>query len=111
MRRPRRTAAGLLLFSLTLPSTACSGGAAAPPDIERGKQVYRAQRCAVCHSIEGSGNRRNPLDGVGSKLSTDDIRKWIVSPKEMQPDIRKKSYDLPPDDLTALIAYIESLKN
>lgn len=79
--------------------------------VARGKEVYRQQRCRVCHSIAGDGNRRWPLDGVGSRLDEDAIRKWIVAPQEMQPGIRKRAYDrLPPADVDALVAYLMTLK-
>jgi mono/diheme cytochrome c family protein len=92
--------------------------AAAQGDAKRGAEVYTAQKCSVCHSIQGKGNKTNPLDGVGAKLSADDIRKWIVSPVEMtkQTNSTKKppmvaKYDkLPAADLDALVAYMQSLK-
>ncbi len=85
--------------------------------VERGKAVYAEQKCSMCHAIEGKGNKQAPLDGVGSKLSAADIRKWITSPKEMEaalptkPKISMKAYpNLKPEDLDALVAYLESLK-
>ena len=84
-------------------------------DIEKGKAVYDAQKCSLCHSIGGRGNAKGPLDKVGAKLSADDIRKWIVSPKEMKsetgrkPDMRAYP-SLPAADLDALVAYVKSLK-
>ncbi len=87
--------------------------AQAPADtlVARGKEVYRQQRCRVCHSIEGDGNRRWPLDGVGSRLDDEALRKWIVAPQEMQPGIRKRAYDrLPATDVDALVAYLKTLK-
>jgi len=83
--------------------------------VEKGKAVYDAQRCALCHSIAGRGNAKGPLDKVGSQLSAEDIRKWIVTPKEMKspanrkPDMRAYP-SLPAADLDALIAYMQSLK-
>lgn len=83
--------------------------------IEKGKAVYEAQRCGLCHSVAGRGNAKGPLDTVGSRMSVDDIRKWIVSPKEMKsptnrkPDMRAYP-SLPAADLEALIAYMRSLK-
>jgi mono/diheme cytochrome c family protein len=82
---------------------------------EKGKAVYDAQRCALCHAIGGRGNAKGPLDGVGSKLSAADIRKWIVSPKEMKSPTNRKpemrAYpSLPAADLDALLAYMLSLK-
>lgn len=77
----------------------------------RGARVYREQKCQACHSIDGVGNRRFPLDGVGTKLSAADIRKWIVVPREMDPKVRKRAYDkLAQDDLEALVAYLKSLR-
>jgi hypothetical protein len=56
------------------------------------------------------GSRRYPLDGVGSKLSADDIRTWIVAPREMNPKVSKRAFDsLSPPDLEALVAYVSSL--
>lgn len=83
--------------------------------IDKGKAVYEAQKCALCHAIAGRGNAKGPLDKVGAKLSADDIRKWIVSPKEMKsttnrkPDMRAYP-NLPAADLDALVAYMRSLK-
>ena len=57
--------------------------AMAQGDAEKGKAVYAAQKCSVCHAIAGAGSKTNPLDGVGKKLSAADIRAWIVTPKEM----------------------------
>jgi mono/diheme cytochrome c family protein len=85
--------------------------------VERGKAVYTEQKCSMCHAVEGKGNKQHPLDGVGSTLSAADIRKWITTPKEMEatlpakPKISMKAYpSLKPEDLDALVAYVESLK-
>lgn len=84
-------------------------------DIEKGKAVYEAQKCSLCHSVGGRGNAKGPLDKVGAKLSADDIKKWIVTPKEMKSETGRKpemrAYpSLPAADLDALVAYMKSLK-
>lgn len=84
-------------------------------DVEKGKAVYEAQKCSLCHSVGGRGNAKGPLDKVGAKLSADDIKKWIVSPKEMKSETGRKpemrAYpSLPAADLDALVAYVKSLK-
>jgi cytochrome c2 len=80
-------------------------------DIENGKKVYTAQKCQLCHSINGVGNKKSPLDGVGSKLSAEDAKKWIVAPKSMKADTKMKAYtNLPEKDLNDLVAYMLSLK-
>jgi mono/diheme cytochrome c family protein len=85
--------------------------------IDRGEKVYAEQRCAVCHSIGDKGNRKGPLDGVGSKYTEAEMREWIVNPGAMEAKTgatRKptmKAYpNLSAEDLDALIAYMMSLK-
>jgi mono/diheme cytochrome c family protein len=87
-------------------------------DIKKGEEVYTAQKCQVCHAIAGKGNKNNPLDKVGSKLSAADIREWIIHPAEMsakvkstkKPPMPAKYGSLPAADLDALVAYMASLK-
>lgn len=82
----------------------------------RGVEVYAAQKCAVCHSIAGVGNRRGALDGVGTKLTPEEIRAWIVDATGMTAKTKAlrrpvmRDYKLPPEDLTALVAYMVSLE-
>lgn len=85
--------------------------------IAKGEQVYAAQKCSVCHSIGDKGNKKGPLDGVGSKLTADQIREWMVNPAEMHKKMKAdrkpamKAYDkLPKEDLDAVVAYMLSLK-
>jgi len=84
--------------------------------IAKGKEVYAANKCKTCHSIEGVGAKKGALDGVGSKLSADEIRQWIVDAPGMAKKTnatRKpvmKAYKLSKDDLDALVAYMASLR-
>jgi len=81
-----------------------------------GAKVYAAQKCSICHSIGGEGNKKLPLDGVGAKLTVDQIREWIVNPTEAaakakstaKPAMRAYS-KLPKADLDALVVYMKSL--
>jgi mono/diheme cytochrome c family protein len=102
--------AGLLLTGSVL-------GAQDTQVIERGKKVYTAQKCSLCHSIDGKGNKKGPLDNVGAKLSEEEIRQWIVNAPEMTKKTKAerkpvmKSYEkLPKEDIDALVAYMQSLK-
>jgi mono/diheme cytochrome c family protein len=83
---------------------------------EAGIKVYAAQKCSICHAIAGVGNKRSPLDGVGAKLTTDQIREWIVDPASAAKKANStakppmKAYTtLPKADLDALVAYMKSL--
>ena len=83
---------------------------------EKGKQVYAAQKCSVCHSIAGAGNKKGELDKVGSTLSEAEIRGWITNAPDMAAKAKAerkpamKAYNLPKDDLDALVAYLQTLK-
>src|SRR6478672_5776737 len=52
--------------------------------IADGKKVYDAKECAKCHMIAGKGNKIGPLDGVGTKLTEADIRKWFTDTAAME---------------------------
>jgi len=84
--------------------------------IDKGKQVYTAQKCQACHSVAGVGNKKGALDGVGAKLKEDEIRQWIVAAPEMAAKAKAdrkppmKAYMLPKEDVDALVAYMASLK-
>jgi mono/diheme cytochrome c family protein len=96
-------------------AAACGGGAQGQAGddarVKRGAEVYREQRCQACHSIAGVGNKRYPLDGVGDRRTVEEIRTWIVAPREMNPKVAKRAYDrLPKADLDALVAYLETLR-
>jgi mono/diheme cytochrome c family protein len=86
--------------------------------VKKGEAVYTAQKCSLCHAIAGKGNKQNPLDGVGKKLSADEIRQWITHPNEAaakakstkKPPMPDKYGKLPAADIDALVAYMQSLK-
>ena len=97
--------------------TAGVGAAFAQSPVERGQKVYAAEKCGICHAVGDQGNKRGPLDGVGSKLSADDIRAWIVSAPEMtaktkatRKPVMKAYAHLPKDDVDGLVAYLQGLK-
>jgi mono/diheme cytochrome c family protein len=84
---------------------------------DRGAAVFAAQKCALCHALAGKGNAKGPLDGVGTKLSADDIRKWIVTPAEMaaaanatRKPVMRPFPKLPKEDLDALVAFLAAQK-
>lgn len=100
--------AGALLLSATVD--------AQDTIIQKGKEVYTVNKCKTCHSIDGQGAKKGPLDGVGTKLTAAEIREWIVDAPGMAAKTKAtrkpvmKSYKLSKDDLDALIAYMASLK-
>jgi mono/diheme cytochrome c family protein len=98
------------------PSYASAGQDAAAA--KRGEEVYAAQKCQGCHNIAGKGYKANSLDGVGKKLSAEEIRSWITMPKAMatktkatgKPPMPDRYAKLPAADIDALVAYMQTLK-
>jgi mono/diheme cytochrome c family protein len=90
--------------------------AAQDAKIAQGVKVYAEQKCSMCHSIAGKGNKNGVLDDVASKLKAEEIREWIVDAKGMTAKTKAarkplmKSYTLPKEDLDALVAYMMTLK-
>jgi mono/diheme cytochrome c family protein len=108
---------GLLTVCLAFLLPVKAASAQDKAKIDHGMKVYAAQKCRVCHSIEGAGQKKGPLDGVGSKYSEDEMRQWIVNASEMQKKhkstrkpLMKDYKQLPKEDVDALVAYMMSLK-
>jgi mono/diheme cytochrome c family protein len=85
--------------------------------VERGKAVFTEQKCSLCHSVAGKGNPKGSLDDVGAKLTGEQIRQWLLTPKEMAE--KEKATRKPPmqpytklskADLDALVAFLQTLK-
>ena len=89
-----------------------------PKQAETGKQLFSSKQCVKCHQVEGRGNKANKLDGVASKVSADDMKKWLTNPKEMEakldhkPKITMSSKKAPLStaEVDALVAYLQTLK-
>jgi len=105
-----------LLLTLGLCIGVATAAAAQDAKVAKGQQVFTDQKCSLCHSIAGKGNAKGSLDGVGTKLTADEIRSWIIDAKGMtakskatrKPEM--KAYTLPKDDVDALVAYLTTLK-
>lgn len=75
-----------------------------------GESIYKANKCAVCHSIAGVGNKKGPLDGVGSRLTKKQLHKAVTDPTPSKRKPAMKPYVLPDEELTALVNYLSTLK-
>ena len=88
---------------------------AAAQNLDKGGAVFVAQKCSLCHALDGKGNAKGALDTVGSKLKADEIRQWIVTPADMAAKSKaerkpamKAFASLPKEDLDALVAFLSS---
>lgn len=113
----RRIAAVAMVMTWLMAGQAIEAGQAGAAAAAAGEKVFAAQKCIICHSLSGKGNKNGPLDDVGHKLTAADIRAWIVNPAEMgkkanatrKPPM-KSFAALPAADLDALVAYLQTLK-
>jgi mono/diheme cytochrome c family protein len=106
----------IVVGMLGLVAGSAVAGAARDRGAATGEEVYASQKCSVCHSVGGKGNKKYPLDGAGSRLSEQEIREWLLNPDAQQakkgarPLMRMPSYrSLPPEDVDTLVGYVKSL--
>jgi ubiquinol-cytochrome c reductase cytochrome b subunit len=98
---PELSSASLVAANVTL----------ADPLAAKGKTVFEGQSCNACHGDGGVGTAAAPaLIGIGTKLSPDQLAELFKHPTAKMNAGGMPPIDLPPDDLKALIAYVESLK-
>ena len=105
----------------------CASEQRARTPVERGRQVYEALDCGSCHEASFRNFFRRvgpPLDHVGTVAAErrpgmsaqDYLRESILDPGayivQGYPDAMPRGLgrDLSPEDLAALIAYLESLR-
>jgi mono/diheme cytochrome c family protein len=104
MRKPFETE----LSSATL---AAANVALADPEGAKGKEIFESLSCNACHGDGGVGTAAAPaLVGIKAKHSPDQVAALFKHPTAKMTAGGMPPIDLPPDDLKALIAYVESLK-
>jgi mono/diheme cytochrome c family protein len=108
----------LVNFSLALLFIGVTAASAAAQDAKAaGEKLFAANKCSICHSIDGKGNAKGSLDGVGSKYSAEEIRQWLINPQEMTGKTKAtRKPPMPPfaklskPDLDTLVTYLSTLK-
>jgi ubiquinol-cytochrome c reductase cytochrome b subunit len=96
---------------LSAASLAAANVALADPLAAKGKAIFEGQSCNTCHGDGGVGTAAAPaLVGIASKSSPEQLAQLFKHPSAKMTAGGMPPVDLPPDDLKALIAYVESLK-
>jgi cytochrome c oxidase subunit 2 len=99
-----------------LPATPVKGSPA-----EVGQQVFKRSACIGCHTIEGvSRGKIGPdLGHVGGRTTiagalfpntTETLQRWIMNAPSLKPGAQMPPQNLSPQDLAAVVAYLQSLK-
>jgi ubiquinol-cytochrome c reductase cytochrome b subunit len=85
--------------------------AGADPLVSKGKEIYNAQSCNACHGDAGVGTAAAPkLTGMGERFSADQLATVLKDPTPKMVAGGMSPLDLPADQMSALVAYLEALK-
>jgi cytochrome c oxidase subunit 2 len=92
------------------------------PEAVRGREVFLTHACLMCHTIRGTdaGSRVGPdLTHVASRTmiaaetlpnTAGALAGWIIDPQRIKPGTRMSPNPLAPDDLQAVISYLQTLQ-
>ncbi len=88
-----------------------------PAELRRGRAVFEEQGCLRCHRVAGEGSPRSPLDGVGSRLTPEEIHAFVVADDavrgSLSPSVARAKTEfaeMTEGDLGALVAYLAALR-
>ena len=83
----------------------------ADPLRARGKAIYEAESCNVCHGDDGLGTGGGlTLAGVGATYPSGGLARILKTPTRELADAGMMPLDIPDADLSALVAYVDTLK-
>jgi cytochrome c553 len=96
---------------LSQASLSTSNAALADPVAAKGEKIYQAQSCNACHGDAGSGTPAGPkLAGIHARFSADQLTALLKNPSPKMTAGGMSPLELPAEDMTALVAYLGSLK-
>lgn len=90
--------------------------------VARGRDLFVAGSCALCHAIDGTPARSRvgpplthlaarPTIAAGTLANTrENLRRWIRDPQAIKPGVRMPPNPLPAADMDALLAYLGTLR-
>lgn len=87
----------------------------------QGKNVFMQVGCVACHTIQGVSpgvlgpnlthvGSRTTIAGAMFENNTENLGKWIADPPARKPGALMTKLGLTPDQVTAVVAYLQSLK-
>jgi cytochrome c oxidase subunit 2 len=101
-----------------LQTAAAPGGAAAA----KGRALFQRTSCVNCHAINGEitaarvgpdlthfASRRQLGAGIADN-TPENLRRWLTDPQQVKPGAKMPNFNFTDEQLTQLVAYIESLR-
>ena len=96
---------------LSSASLAAANVALSDPLSAKGKKIFETYSCHSCHGDGGVGTAAAPaLIGISAKFNADQLAALFKHPTAKMTAGGMPSVDSPPDEIKALIAYLEILK-
>lgn len=91
------------------------------PEAAAGATLFRARGCASCHTVEGYAagtlgpdlthlQQRETFAGSMFDLNEKNLRRWLRDPPAEKPGSLMPDLDLSEDDISSLIAYLDTLE-
>ena len=92
------------------------------PDDPPAKSIFKANKCASCHSLKAQGIQKGSeedgkekaapdLSGVGTKHKADWISKYLLKKESLDGEKHLKKFKGSDEDLEALSTWLASLKS
>jgi len=90
-------------------------------DAAQGQALFRQKGCASCHTVDGYSkgtvgpnlthlHQRTVFAGSIFELNDENLRKWLRNPPKEKPGSIMPNLNLTEDEITKLIAYLDTLK-
>ncbi|RMD52114.1 MAG: cytochrome c [Nitrospirae bacterium] len=74
-----------------------------------GKEIFKSAGCGVCHSVTGEKLRGPDLSRVGAERDVDTMLTYLYYGTGVMPPANKPPANLNDKEITALVAYLQSL--
>jgi nitric oxide reductase subunit C len=84
-----------------------------PKVVARGKAVFKAKACSVCHFLEGVGGASGPgpdLTHVGSRVSASDLLGWLKDPRSVNPNTMMPTIGMTDQERHDLVTFLMAQK-
>ncbi len=103
---------GMVMQSPDVDPSSVDPKAFTPQMVSLGKQLYSVKyQCQSCHTIGATGGYVGPaLTNVGNWLQPAWIEAWLKNPQALEPDTIEPRRNFTPQEITALTAYLTTLK-
>lgn len=101
------------LAAAAVVTRAATGGAAVQQkaDPAQGQKIYIAQKCNICHVVDGKGGKLGPdLSGIGLTRSAAWLERYLPDPRAFNPKGKMPAQTVKGQDLKDLAAYLATLK-